>query len=218
MLGHRSRLCSAVGDAADPGAIGAHVTVATTRCPMSTTGPRRPRTVARFRPVDRARRIVARRHCLTRSTCSSTFGADRPPDPVIFAETGPAHRLLPPRRLAPLHRRVFARPTRRPEPRRRSLARLLRRRGGRRPGRLRVRQARSDPLVQARRTRRLFKQEYVERADEFFERHGPKTIVLARFVPGRAHVRADPRRRRLDALPHLRHVQRDRRASSGRSA
>ena len=30
---------------------------------------------------------------------------------------------------------------------------------------------------------KLFKQEYVERTDEFFETHGPKTIVLARFVP-----------------------------------
>jgi membrane-associated protein len=30
---------------------------------------------------------------------------------------------------------------------------------------------------------RLFKQEYVERTKEFFERHGPKTILLARFVP-----------------------------------
>jgi membrane-associated protein len=30
---------------------------------------------------------------------------------------------------------------------------------------------------------RLFKQEYVERTKEFFDRHGPKTIVLARFVP-----------------------------------
>lgn len=30
---------------------------------------------------------------------------------------------------------------------------------------------------------RLFKQEYVEKASAFFERHGSKTIVLARFVP-----------------------------------
>lgn len=29
----------------------------------------------------------------------------------------------------------------------------------------------------------LFKQEYVEKAQHFFERHGVKTIVLARFVP-----------------------------------
>lgn len=30
---------------------------------------------------------------------------------------------------------------------------------------------------------RVFKQEYVERTRGFFEKHGPKTIVLARFVP-----------------------------------
>lgn len=30
---------------------------------------------------------------------------------------------------------------------------------------------------------RLFKHEYVERAEEFFEKHGSKTIFLARFVP-----------------------------------
>jgi len=30
---------------------------------------------------------------------------------------------------------------------------------------------------------RLFKQEYVERTHEFFDRHGPKAVVLARFVP-----------------------------------
>lgn len=30
---------------------------------------------------------------------------------------------------------------------------------------------------------RFFKREYVERTHRFFERHGPKTIVLARFVP-----------------------------------
>src|SRR5664279_1120387 len=30
---------------------------------------------------------------------------------------------------------------------------------------------------------KLFKQEYVQRADEFFETHGAKTILLARFVP-----------------------------------
>ena len=30
---------------------------------------------------------------------------------------------------------------------------------------------------------RLFKQRYVEKAQEFFDRHGAKTIVLARFVP-----------------------------------
>ena len=30
---------------------------------------------------------------------------------------------------------------------------------------------------------RIFRQEYVDRTKSFFEKHGPKTIVLARFVP-----------------------------------
>jgi membrane-associated protein len=39
------------------------------------------------------------------------------------------------------------------------------------------------PRLFSREESRVFKQEYVERTKEFFERHGPKTIVLARFVP-----------------------------------
>ena len=42
---------------------------------------------------------------------------------------------------------------------------------------------RVGPSIFRRPNSRLFKQEYVLKADEFFERHGPKTIVLARFVP-----------------------------------
>lgn len=30
---------------------------------------------------------------------------------------------------------------------------------------------------------RLFKQEYIQRANEFYEKHGGKTIVIARFIP-----------------------------------
>jgi len=30
---------------------------------------------------------------------------------------------------------------------------------------------------------RLFKQEYVQRAQDFYEKHGGKTIILARFIP-----------------------------------
>jgi membrane-associated protein len=39
------------------------------------------------------------------------------------------------------------------------------------------------PSIFRRPNSKLFKQEYVQRADEFFESHGAKTIVLARFVP-----------------------------------
>lgn len=39
------------------------------------------------------------------------------------------------------------------------------------------------PPLFSRPDSRLFKQEYVRKAEVFFERHGAKTIVLARFVP-----------------------------------
>jgi membrane-associated protein len=39
------------------------------------------------------------------------------------------------------------------------------------------------PSIFRRPDSRLFKQQYVVKADAFFEKHGPKTIVLARFVP-----------------------------------
>jgi membrane-associated protein len=41
----------------------------------------------------------------------------------------------------------------------------------------------AGPSIFRRPNSKLFKQEYVQRADEFFETHGAKTIVLARFVP-----------------------------------
>jgi membrane-associated protein len=39
------------------------------------------------------------------------------------------------------------------------------------------------PSIFSRPNSRLFKQEHIQRADQFFEEHGAKTIVLARFVP-----------------------------------
>ncbi|RFU88388.1 DedA family protein [Streptomyces triticagri] len=39
------------------------------------------------------------------------------------------------------------------------------------------------PALFTRPDSRLFKQENVEKAHEFFEKHGPKSLVLARFVP-----------------------------------
>ncbi len=39
------------------------------------------------------------------------------------------------------------------------------------------------PALFRRPDSRIFKQEYIERAQGFFDRHGSKTIVLARFVP-----------------------------------
>lgn len=42
---------------------------------------------------------------------------------------------------------------------------------------------RVGPALFKRPNSRLFKQEYVERTHAFFEKNGPKTIVIARFVP-----------------------------------
>lgn len=42
---------------------------------------------------------------------------------------------------------------------------------------------RVGPALFRRPDSRFFKQEYVEKAQSYFERYGPKTIVLARFVP-----------------------------------
>lgn len=39
------------------------------------------------------------------------------------------------------------------------------------------------PALFRRPDSRFFKQEYVEKAQGYFDRHGPRTIVLARFVP-----------------------------------
>lgn len=42
---------------------------------------------------------------------------------------------------------------------------------------------RVGPALFRRPDSRIFKQEYVEKAQEYFERYGSRTIVLARFVP-----------------------------------
>ncbi|MCU0268443.1 MAG: VTT domain-containing protein [Acidimicrobiales bacterium] len=42
---------------------------------------------------------------------------------------------------------------------------------------------RVGPALFQRPNSRLFRQEYVDKAEGFFERHGSKTIVMARFVP-----------------------------------
>ena len=41
----------------------------------------------------------------------------------------------------------------------------------------------AGPKVFNRPDSRLFKREYVERSQEFFDKHGRWTIILARFVP-----------------------------------
>ena len=41
----------------------------------------------------------------------------------------------------------------------------------------------AGPRIFSKPDARLFKKEYIIRAQEFYERHGAKTIVLARFIP-----------------------------------
>ena len=41
----------------------------------------------------------------------------------------------------------------------------------------------AGPALFRRPDSRLFKQEYVDKAQHYFDRYGPKTIVLARFIP-----------------------------------
>jgi membrane-associated protein len=41
----------------------------------------------------------------------------------------------------------------------------------------------AGPSIFRRPDSTLFKQEYVDKAEEFFDRHGPRAIILARFVP-----------------------------------
>jgi membrane-associated protein len=41
----------------------------------------------------------------------------------------------------------------------------------------------AGPRIFSRPESRLFKQEFVDRTEQFFEKHGPKTVILARFVP-----------------------------------
>lgn len=42
---------------------------------------------------------------------------------------------------------------------------------------------RLGPRIFSKPNARLFKQEYVQRAQEFYEKHGGKTIIIARFIP-----------------------------------
>ena len=99
---------------------------------------------------------------------------------IIFAETGPADRILPPRRLPPLHCRAAGQPGQ-AQPGGRPLGCFAAAVIGDQVG-FTIGQ-RVGPRLLRRPDSRLFKREFIDRTEDFFDRHGAKTIVLARFVP-----------------------------------
>ncbi len=128
----------------------------------------------------------------------------------------PAHRLLPARRLAALHGRPALVPGA-PGPAAGDPGRLLRGGGGRRPGRLRLREpGRSVAVPPAR----------LEDLQAGVCRESPGLFREARLQddrsgPVRSHrpdIRPDPRRRGGDAVPHVRDLQPARRPAVGRRA
>ncbi len=62
----------------------------------------------------------------------------------------------------------------------------------------------------------LIRQDHLDKTSRFFERYGGKTIVIARFVPDRPHLRAVRRRPRAHELPAFHGLQRGRRRRLGR--
>ena len=76
----------------------------------------------------------------------------------------------------------------------------------------------AGPRLFRRPNSRLFKQKYVDRAKDFFDEHGAEDDRPGALRAGRAHLRADPRRRRHDDVPHVPHLQRRSAGSCGPSA
>ena len=62
---------------------------------------------------------------------------------------------------------------------------------------------------------RFLRKDYLDRTHAFYEKHGGKTIILARFVPDHPDLRAVRGRRRRDELPEVHHLQRRRRGALG---
>ena len=79
-------------------------------------------------------------------------------------------------------------------------------------GRLHDRRSASVRDCSARDDSRFFKQEYVERTKDFFDRHGPEDDRARALRSDRPHLHAGDGGRRLDAPPHVHPLQRGRRA------
>ena len=62
---------------------------------------------------------------------------------------------------------------------------------------------------------RLFKQEYVEHTHHFFNKYGARAIIMARFVPDRAHLHHRDGRHRPHGLPQVTSSSAPSAASSG---
>ena len=135
--------------------------------------------------------------CPVRHRALAREGRPRPPRADRVRRERAADRLLPAGRLAAVRRRVpVVRRRRQPAAR----AADHRRRRVRRRRRWAIRSAtcsarRSGPSLFDRPQSRLFNPANLAKANAFFERRGPAAIVLARFVPDRAHVHPDRRRR-----------------------
>ena len=71
------------------------------------------------------------------------------------------------------------------------------------------------PKVFSQRDTRFFKKEYLDRTHAFYERHGGKTIIIARFMPIIRTFAPVRRRHRQHDLPALPRLQRRRRRRAG---
>ena len=77
---------------------------------------------------------------------------------------------------------------------------------------------RVGPALFRRPDSRFFKQANVDKAQAFFDKYGPKAIVLARFVPIVRTFTPITAGRQPHGLPHVRHVGTSSAARSGPSA